>query len=229
MCASRLQRDRDGPAADDRGLRRSRATRRRSSQRGLLVGALVLGVGVAAAAVVGSVVDTAESRFAGVTDNRGSLLEAGEVRLELVTDQPEAEVERSELAIVGSDLLPGQTVERCIVVGYSGSVDSVDLRLYGGADENDELARFLDTRIDVGSGFDPDCADFSLPEIDPVSWIGELNQFAVTADSFATGLPVLDDTPSETTATVRVRLTLANDNRAQGLSAAFWLAFEVRP
>ncbi|MFK8023891.1 MAG: hypothetical protein AB8G26_08005 [Ilumatobacter sp.] len=203
--------------------------RRATAGRGVVVGALALVVGVAVAAVVGSVVDTAESRFSGSTDNRGSLFEAGEVRLELANDPADRSLERSELSISASNLLPGQTIQRCVNVGYRGNVGDIDLRLYGRADGGTGLERFLESVIEVGTGDDPGCADFSAPSSDPVRWVGSLSELDIGVGSYANGIRVLESGAEMVEATVRIGVTLADDDRAQGLSTAFWLVFEVRP
>lgn len=203
-----------------------------SAARPWLVGALALVVAIGVAAVVASIVDTADARFAGSTDNRGSLLGAGEVELELVTDGASgvsADSEIRELTIDARNIVPGETIERCVVVAYSGSVDDVDLRLYGRIEEGGGLEAFLDTSFEVGAGFDPACSDFSLPAVDPVTWSGTLAEFGNERDSYATAIPVLESASSESTATLRTELTLLPDNRAQGLATAFWLVLEVRP
>lgn len=200
--------------------------------RAWVVGALALLVSIGAAAVIASIVDTADARFAGSTDNRGSLLGAGEVELQLVTegaDDGTVATEIEELAIQARDIVPGQLIQRCVVVAYSGSVDDADLRLYGRVEEGGGLEEFLDAAIEVGTGFDPACSDFALPVMNPVTWTGTLSELGIERSSYADGLAVLEGASSESTATVRVQLSVQSDNRAQGLSSAFWLVFEVRP
>lgn len=240
------------PTTTDPPKEPSGTTRRRRGPdlpgRGVLIVALAIFVSAAAAVVVASIVSSAEARFAGSTSNRGSFLESGEVTLELVADADDPEAERAELAITGANLLPGQMVERCIVLGYTGSVDDAEVRIHARDDRlipdplTDDLgdtgpdgrglgglAPYLLVTMTVGSGLDSECGDFVVLDTPGDRWEGTLLEFGRHHDDYASGLPVLEDASDGATATIRISVTLADDNRAQGLSSAFWLVFEVRP
>ncbi len=207
--------------------RRARAPPRNST----LATVVFLLVAVATGVVLVTVVQSASGRFAGTTSNRGSFLQAGDVRLELVADADDPEVERAELALHGDNLLPGDTVDRCIVLGYTGSIDDAEVRASarGGATAGiGSLAPFLLTELQIGNGIDPDCADFR-GDVGSPPWTGTLAQFAEIHHDFASGLTVLEEASDGATATLHISVTLADDNRAQGLDSTFWLVFEVRP
>lgn len=212
----------------DRGLDRPS-----SRVRGLLVGALALLVGGGAAYVVGAAVDTAEGRFAASTSNDGSFLRATEIELSLGpgTDaDPTVDVEamRSALAIDADNLVPNQTVERCIPVSYVGGVRA-DIRLIAAEDDSSTgLASYLDTRIVRGTGDDTDCSDFQSMAERPL-WSGTLASLGETHSRFADGLSLLENAGTGDSITTRVTFTLADDDRAQGLTSSFWVVFEVRP
>ena len=58
---------------------------------------------------------------------------------------------------------------------------------------------------------------------------GSLSELAATHDGFTTGMALLSDAADGATVTVRVRVELASDDRAQGRDTQFWFDLEVRP
>ena len=212
----------------ERGVRRPG-----SRGRGLPVGALALLVGGGAAIVVGSAVDTAQGRFSASTSNDGSFLRATEIELSLGPGPDggpaiDAQNMRSSLAIDADNLVPRQTVERCIPVSYVGGIEA-DIRLIAAEDDDSTgLASYLDTRVLRGTGSATDCSDFQSMAEEPL-WSGTLAALGDTHSRFADGLSLLENAGTGDSITTRVSLTLADDDRAQGLTTSFWVVFEVRP
>lgn len=179
--------------------------------------------------VVGGV-RTATGRFAGSTANEGSLLTAAAVDLRLGADPTGpgdpggASVTR--LAIDASNLLPGDEVRRCLVVGYTGDLDGVGVRLVGRLDGGTGLDRHLETTISLGAGSDPDCTDFGASS---EVFRGTLRALADRHGGFEQGIVVLDAADDGDAVTVEVRVELLDDDAAQGLDTGFWLEIEARP
>jgi hypothetical protein len=96
----------------------------------------------------------------------------------------------------------------------------------GRIDGGSGLEQYLDATVELGTGSDPDCIDFVAAE---PSFTGTLSELAADHDEFATGLEVLSDAVDGTTVTVRVRVELRSDDRAQGRTTEFWFDLEVRP
>jgi hypothetical protein len=192
------------------------------------VAALVLAA--ALAAVVGGV-RTASGRFAGTTSNEGSLLQAAAIDLQIGEPGRDAGTggggaSVSSLALDAANLLPGDVVQRCLTVRYTGALDAVDVRMSGRIDGGTGLERYLDATVELGAGTDPDCTDFAAAE---PRFAGTLSELATVHDGFATGLELLADAVDGAAVTVRVRVELRSDDAAQGRDTEFWFDLEVRP
>ncbi len=197
-----------------------------------LVGAVVaaLALAVALAAAVGGV-RTASGRFAGTTSNEGSLLQSAAIDLRVGEPGGGAGnvgggASVSSLALDAANLLPGDVVQRCLIVGYAGALDAVDVRMSGRIDGGSGLERYLDATVELGAGTDPDCTDFAVTA---ERFDGTLSELAAVHDGFGTGLEVLSDAVDGASVTVRVRVELQADDRAQGRDTEFWFDLEVRP
>lgn len=57
-------------------------------------------------------------------------------------------------------LQPGATGQRCVQVGYTGSL-AADVRLHAGAGAQTTLAPYLEVVVEEGAGTSPDCTDFA--------------------------------------------------------------------
>ena len=208
------------PGGPSRSTERARLRRIGSALSGMLVfGALTL--------VAANVVDSAQSRFAATTSNEGSLISTGAIDIVLADGSDGAGVDprtRFDL-LFDVELVGGQAVTRCIEVTYRGSVDDVLVGLYGEVTGGTGLDRHLLTAVDIGSGTDPDCADFVLgrPMFD-----GTFRALAAAHSSLATAIPVLDDPDDAESATVRIAVALGDDNAAQGLTTSFVFTMEAR-
>lgn len=197
-----------------------------------MVGSLALCVGIAAAIVAASVVTPAASRFADTTSNDGSFMAASAIDLSIMSAGGSADgsVSQGSLAFDAANLVPGQQVVRCLPLQYRGTVDDVRIRLYGrhATDDPVGLERFLDTSIVVGAGDSSACDDF-VPDDDFDRFDGTLARFWTRHNDFESGFRLRESFDDGDSVMVRVEIALDDDDRAQGLSTAFWLTFEVRP
>ena len=169
---------------------------------------LVLG-GVGAAAGAGTF-----SAFSSTTSNAGNSFAAGTVAI--------ADNDAGSALYNVSNQTPGDSVQRCIQVSYTGSLDA-SVRLYT-ASAIGAIGPFVGLTVESGTQATPtfpSCTGFT-PETTLFS--GTLAGFASAHSSFATGLA---DDPG-TTATkwingdsvvYRITATLANDNAAQGTTS----------
>ena len=118
------------------------------------------------------------------------------------------------------DLGPGRPFERCVEILYDGTIVPVVLSL--GAESRGDLAPYLHTSIEAGSGGNfESCEGFTPSE--PV-FEGTLAD--LVALERADVVPIFN---SDTRRTFRVRFELADTNDALGRSATTTFIWEVRP
>ena len=191
-------------------------------RRRLLLSALVLAglVAVSGAATY--------SAFSSQTSNTGNSFAAGTV---LITDN---DLGTAMLAL--SNAKPGDNDTSCILLTYSGTLDST-VRLYGTVAGG--LAPYLTLTVTRGTDSAPSfdsCASFSA---DPTDYIGAgagvIYQAALSAfpATYATGLvdPTSGSPESWTASEVhsyRFVVTLVNDNNAQGQNATAAFTWEAQ-
>ncbi len=151
------------------------------------------------------------SAFSSSTENPGNKIDSGTVALSdndagsALYDVPAAKA--------------GTTVDRCITVTYSGSLDA-DVKLYL-PDAVGALAQYVDMTVTPGTDASPsfgDCTGFAADGA--AIFTGTLQAFRAAHNSWANGLV---DNPGSTTkwaqgnaVTYRLQLTLQDDNDAQG-------------
>ena len=201
----------------------STGTERRTTSLGFV--ALAVGsVAVLAAAglLAWSSVTTAQGRFAGTTGTQ-SLLTAAVVDLSLGLGEAGT---ASDLIVDGGGMYPGKLLQRCVVVNYFGSAPSPQVRMFAGQPSGRGLDQFLETRVTLGRGSDPDCADFSGQAS---VFTGTLADLSVRHPSFDQGIEVLRPAGDAASVTVRFALDVISDNRAQGLDTEIVVTLEVRP
>ncbi|MEZ5410631.1 MAG: hypothetical protein R2761_21570 [Acidimicrobiales bacterium] len=198
------------------------------------MGSVAPGLGAAATlAALGllgwSAATTASARIAGSTDAAGSLLQAASVSLERDGSAPGGGL-ASDLLVDAHGLFPGVVVERCLPVRYSGSLDDVPLVLSARITGGTGLERYVDTVVTVGTGTDPDCADFSNRSGpgSATAWTGTLAALTSGHPGYERGLDLARLADGQAV-TIRFRFELQPDDGAQGRSAAVHLRFEVRP
>jgi hypothetical protein len=161
------------------------------------------------------VMTSSRAAFIDTTDNTSNSFQAGTV----VLNDDDGGVSR---LFNLTNMAPSVVRENCIRVDYAGSLAS-NVRLYGAS--SGSLGQYLDVAIDVGTGgsFD-DCTGFSGSNI----YSGTLSDFAATRTNFTNGLQGWNGATSGTNRTYRIRVTLKDDNDAQGLSATADFTWEAQ-
>ena len=178
--------------------------------RKVLLTLLVLGVTGVLVAV------SAFSAFSSTTSNSGNSFAAGTVNI--------ADNDAGSAMYTVTGAKPGTTVEKCIKVTYTGSLDS-DVRLYT-ASSIGSLGQYVNLTITPGtqavSSF-PDCTGFVSDGADLYS--GTLSAFASAHSTYATGVADFPGTlatkwVANDAVVYRFTLTLADDNNANGGASA---------
>jgi hypothetical protein len=127
-----------------------------------------------------------------------------------------------------TQLAPGTTVDRCIDVTYSGSVDPTAVLLYATSAPTGNLAQYLNLTVDIGAD-SPDafrsCTNFAATS---TLYTGTLAGFASTHQTYATGLVTWDPATSPQTRTFRFRISVQNNPAAEGQTAGFGFTWETR-
>ncbi len=159
-------------------------------------------IGAALLVVALMIISASRAPFTASTNNSANSVAAGTVTL---TDDDSGSAMFSI-----SDIVPGQSEERCILVSYGGAVaNPAPVKLYssGYADTGD-FADYLNVTIDEGTGaITGDCSGFVL-ENTIVSG-GNLSAFDAAHVDYATGAGVWD--PASTPETKSYRVTLQLD------------------
>ncbi len=132
----------------------------------------------------------------------------------------------SGLAMFDQPLMaPGQTVENCVVVTYSGSQLPSDVSLYESV-SGTGLDAYLNMTIEVGTGGRfGDCTGFISTG---TGFSGTLAEFGAAHTNFANGLRVWSPTTTPESRTYRFALTLQDDNKAQGKSLSVSFTWEAQ-
>ena len=129
-----------------------------------------------------------------------------------------------------SNLVPGQTVQSCLVVTYQGSVaDPNGVRVYSGGVVDNGLAPHLDVVIEEGTGGSSSSCTGFTPSGGPI-FNGTLEGFGTAHTSYATGAGTWDPSSTPASRSYRVTATLGNDtpNSAQGDDASATFTWEVQ-
>ena len=181
---------------------------KRNRTRKLLLSLLTVGV-------IGSLAGFAVfSAFSSTTVNPNNRTTAGTVTL--------ADNDSGVAMYDVSGAAPGEVIEKCIKVTYTGSLDA-DVKLYSDSTIG-SLGSYLDLTVTPGtqatSTF-PDCTGFAA-DAGGAIYTGTLSGFASTHSSYANGLA---DNPGAATKWVqndavvyRVRLTVQDNSSASGLT-----------
>jgi hypothetical protein len=168
---------------------------------------LSLGVATAFSAAAGL---ASFSAFSSTTSNSGNDFDTGTV---YISDNDAGSAMYSV-----TNQKPGNQVQKCIKVTYTGSLDST-VKLY--ASSVAAVGQYVNLLIETGTGniTFPSCTNFSA-DASPTLYSGTLKGFADTYTSFANGLA---DNPGAATKWVtndavvyRFTLTLQDDNNANG-------------
>ena len=157
------------------------------------------------------------SAFSATTQNDGNQIAAGTVAI--------GDNDGGSWLYNVSDATPGVTTEKCVVVTYSGSLNS-DVKLYvPAAPVTRDLDQYVNLVIDAGApDADPqaDCSDFDATPANV--YTGTLKSFIDTKTDYTSGVAVVPegDTFWNTNDRVafRVRVTVADDQAAAGKSVS---------
>ena len=173
-----------------------------------------------------STIETASARFSGSTSSENSLFEAASIELTVDDDGGES----SRLLVEADGLYPGLVIERCLVVTHRGSLDDVSVRLFGStsgtADSGEDLAPYLLSEVQLGSGSSPDCVGFQPRD---EVYAGRLSELWRQHGTFDDGLLLIPEAGDGDAVTVRLGFEVESDDRAQGLTTAFVVTVEARP
>ena len=156
------------------------------------------------------VVGTSRAVFSDTTDNTGNSISAGSLTL---TDDDLGTV------LFNVTMLPGDQVQNCITVTYSGTAaDPGPVRMYtGGYTDSGNFADYLDITIEEGSGGSfGDCTGFVLEStIEPTS---DLAIWDANHTNYGTGAGFWDpsSTPESKTYRITFDLDVATPNAQQG-------------
>jgi hypothetical protein len=182
--------------------------------------ARTLAVAVAFLLVTFLVLNSSRAAFSSTTDSPTNAVSTASVAL---NDNDAG----SAMFAAVADLVPGSTIDRCIDVTYAGSIDPGAVVMYMPTAPSGTLPPFLDLTIEIGADTaDPfaSCATFT-----PTSTLftGTLDSFRTAHPDYATGQTTWDPA-GPSTQTFRFRITVQDNNLAQGLTTAFGFTWEVR-
>jgi hypothetical protein len=125
-------------------------------------------------------------------------------------------------------LMPGTTVDRCIDVTYTGTVDPTAVLIYASGAPTGTLAPYLDLTVEVGvdtpAGF-RDCTGFVSSS---TVYTGTLSGVAAAHSGYATGVTTWDPAGSPETRTFRFRVAVQDNAAAEGLTTTFGFSWETR-
>ena len=180
-----------------------------------------LGIALRAGTVAASVIAAAaivlvqsQAAFTDSTDNTGNVVTAGTVSL--------SDDDSSSAMFDVSGMVPGDEEARCITLSYTGDV-AADIKMYGAGAS--ALDAYLDTTIEVGTGGSfADCSGFTASD---TIYSGTLAGFLGGHTGWGDGVDVWSPAGAEDR-TLRVSVTLVDDNGAQGLSATPTFTWEAQ-
>ncbi len=172
-------------------------------------------------AVSALVYQTSTAAFSDTTDNAGNSWAAGSVTL---TDN-----DGGSAMFTSANMVPGDVVENCITVDYTGSTfDLAAVKLYGSVTDGG-LGGDLDVVVDEGTGGGfGNCTGFTVGQT--VFASNTLNAFATAHSSYANGATGYTPAGGSTSRTYRFRVTLGSDtpNSSQGTNATATFTWEVQ-
>jgi hypothetical protein len=195
------------------------APRRRRSLNGLALQLCAVALSFILIALL--VVTSSRAAFVAQNDNTSNQVTAASVDL---TDNDSGTAMFANV----TGLMPGQVVDRCIDVTYTGTVDPTAVLLYVTGAPTGTLAPYLDLTVDIGNDTaDPfrTCTGF-VPTA--TLYTGTLSAFASAHPHYAVGLRTWDPAGSPETRTFRFRLAVQDNAAAKGLTSTFGFSWETR-
>jgi hypothetical protein len=168
------------------------------------------------------VVTSSRAAFVAQSDNATNQVSSATVQL---TDNDNATAMFN--AVTG--LIPGQVIDRCIDVTYTGTVDPTAVRLSIAGAPPGTLGTYLDLQIDYA----PDTADAygscaSFPATPTAAYNGTLAAFATAHTGYANGVTTWDPAGGPDTRTFRFRISVQDNLVAAGLTTTFGFSWETR-
>ena len=128
------------------------------------------------------------------------------------------------------NLVPGQVVDRCIDVTYTGAVDPTAVKLFISGPPTGTLGTYLDLQVDqMADTADAygSCTIFNAGTPTNV-YTGTLAGFAGAHTDHTTGLTTWDPGTGPETRTFRFRISVQDDANAPGKSSNFGFTWETR-
>jgi len=177
-------------------------------------------VGTALLLVVFLVLSSSRAAFTATTENTGNSVSTGVIAL------ADDDADTAMFDAV-ADLGPGESVERCIQVDFTGSIDVEPIALYAAGTPSGALAPYLDLAVEVGSATGdsfPSCATFTPSS---TLYTGTLASFASTHADYGSGLATWAPTGPSSRA-FRVTVTVQDDPLAAGLATSWAFTWEAR-
>ena len=166
--------------------------------------------------VIAMFVTSARGAFTDTTPNATNNRAAGDVVI-IDNDSDSAMFNATNMA-------PGDTVVKCIVVTYQGSLTPADVSLYGTS--GGSLDAYLDLTIEEGSGGSfTDCTGFVGSTVFPTN---TLANFSATHVNFGNGITGWSPVANPESRTYRFTLALQDNNLAQGLSTTGTFTWEAQ-
>ena len=167
------------------------------------------------------VVHTSQQAFTAQTTNLDNTVTAASLSL---TDD---DAGQAMFANVGG-LVPGQVLDRCITVTYTGTVTPTPVQLYAAAAPTGDLTPYLDLTVDIGTDSSPSFSDCSHFTLTSQLYTGTLSGFASTYSSYDTGLSTWTPASGTDTRAFRFEIFVTDDNAAQGKTSSFGVTWETR-
>jgi hypothetical protein len=166
------------------------------------------------------VLNSSRAAFSDATDNSANAVSTGTIDL---SDND------AGAAMFGSvaNLAPGTVIDRCIDVAYTGSYDPTAVVLYMPTAPTGSLAPYLDLAIEIGADTTDafgTCTNFVASS---TLYTGTVSGLRGTHSSYLSGLATWDPTGTSTR-TFRFRISVQDNNLAQGLATTFGITWEVQ-
>jgi hypothetical protein len=168
------------------------------------------------------VVTSSRAAFVAQSDNPGNQVTSATVQL---TDNDSTTAMFDNVP----GLIPGQVVERCIDVTYTGSIDPTAVSLFAAGTPSGTLSSFLDLTID----FAPDTADAygscaTFPGSPTAVYSGTLAAFAAARTDYTSGLTTWNPGLGPETRTFRLRVSVQDNASAANKTTTFGFTWETR-
>jgi hypothetical protein len=168
------------------------------------------------------VLSASRAAFTATTANSGNSVTAASIAL---TDNDAA---AAMFAVTG--LSPATNVDRCIEVTYTGtSADPSMINLYMAAAPGGTLGQYLNLTIEIGvDDGDAFSACTNFVATGAALFTGTIDSFRAAHTNFANGLDTWDPAGSPETMKFRFRVSVQDNNLAQGLTSTFAMTWEIQ-